>query len=77
MSRFEIPMRSFFTGPRVSAELLVVWLEKHGIAASTECTDPVAPDDDDDLDREMRVLVPEADYDRAHGLFFAERQDEL
>jgi hypothetical protein len=37
---------------------------------------PAAPDDGD-LSRSARVFVPEADYDRAHQLFNAERKDEL
>ena len=69
-------MKLFFTGPVIKTELLVVMLEKHGIAATQEFVDPSAPDDDD-LNREARVLVPEADYDRAHQLFYAEREDEL
>ncbi len=51
-------------------------LEKHGIAATQEFVDPAAPDDGD-LNRAANVLVPEADYDRAHQLFFTEREDEL
>lgn len=70
-------MRHFFTGPRIKTDLLVVWLEKHGIPATTEWVDPSLPEDDEDLDREARVLVPEADYPRAWQLFFADRQDEL
>ena len=69
-------MKLFFTGPVVKTELLVVMLEKHGIAATQEFTDPTVPDDGD-LNREARVFVPEADYDRAHQLFYAEREDEL
>ena len=69
-------MKLFFTGPVVKTELLVVMLEKHGIMATQEFVDPAAPDDGD-LDRPAKVLVPEADYDRAHQLFFAEREDEL
>jgi hypothetical protein len=68
-------MRHFFTGPFIKTDLLVTWLEKHGISAQMEAVDPAA--DDLDLGREMRVLVGEADYDRAHQLFFEERQDEL
>ena len=37
---------------------------------------PRAPDDGD-LSRPAQVFVPEADYDRAHQLFYAEREDEL
>ena len=36
-----------------------------------------ADGDADDLNRQARVLVPEADYARAHRLFYAEREDEL
>ena len=69
-------MKLFYTGPVINAELLVVMLEKHGIAARQEFADPALPDDGD-LSRPARVLVPEADYDRAHRLFYAEREDEL
>jgi len=69
-------MRHFFTGPLIKTELLVTWLEKHGIAATMVAVDPTLPEDGD-LGREMHVHVPEADYDRAWQLFFAERQDEL
>ncbi len=51
-------------------------LEKHGIAATHEFVEADAPDDGD-LNRLAKVFVPEADYDRAHQLFYAERDDEL
>ena len=69
-------MKLFYSGPVINTELLVVMLEKHGIAATQEFAEPEAPDDGD-LNRLARVLVPEADYERAHRLFFAEREDEL
>ena len=69
-------MKLFYTGPVVNAEMLVVMLEKHGIVATQEFDDPALPDDGD-LNRLAKVLVPEADYDRAHQLFYAEREDEL
>jgi len=53
----------------------VMALEKHGIAATEEPIEEGAVEDD--LNRQSRVLVPEADYDRAHRLFYAEREDEL
>jgi hypothetical protein len=56
--------------------MLVVMLEKHGISARQEFVDPALPDDGD-LNRPAKVFVPEADYDRAHHLFYAEREDEL
>ena len=69
-------MKLFYTGPLVNAELLVTMLEKHGIRAIQEWVDADLPDDGD-LNRPTRVLVPEADYERAHRLFYAEREDEL
>ena len=51
-------------------------LEKHGINATQEFVDPNQPDDGD-LNRLANVLVPEEDYDRAHQLFYGEREDEL
>jgi hypothetical protein len=69
-------VKLFYTGPVVNAEMLVVMLEKHGIAATQVFVDSAAPDDDD-LSRPARVFVPEADYDRAYQLFYAEREDEL
>jgi hypothetical protein len=69
-------VKLFFTGPVIKTELLIVMLEKHGIAATQEFVDLNAPDDGD-LNRLANVFVPEADYERAHQLFFAEREDEL
>jgi len=56
--------------------MLIAMLEKHGIAAAQEFVDPALPDDGD-LNRLAKVLVQEADYDRAHQLFYTEREDEL
>ena len=69
-------MKLFYTGPVVNTEMLLVMLEKHGIIGTQEFVEPDLPDDGD-LNRLANVLVPEADYDRAHQLFFAEREDEL
>jgi hypothetical protein len=69
-------MKLFYTGPVINTEMLVVMLEKHNIQATQEFSDPSLPDDGD-LNRLARVLVPEADYERAHNLFFKEREDEL
>ena len=56
--------------------MLVVMLEKHGITATQEFAQPDQPDDGD-LNRSTNVFVPEKDYDRAHRLFYSEREDEL
>lgn len=69
-------MKLFYTGPVVNTEMLVSMLEKHGIMATQEFEDPTLPDDGD-LNRLAKVLVPEADYDHAHRLFYTEREDEL
>ncbi len=69
-------MKLFYTGPLVNAEMLVVMLEKHGITATQEFEDSALPDDGD-LNRETKVLVPEADYDRAHRLFYEDKENEL
>ena len=69
-------MKLFYSGPVVNTEMLVVMLEKHGISARQEFEDPSLPEDGD-LNRPARVFVPEADFDRAHRLFYSEREGEL
>lgn len=69
-------MKLFYTGPVINAEMLVVMLEKHGIIAKHEFVD-AGPPDEEDLNRPAKVFVPEADYERAYQLFYAEREDEL
>jgi len=69
-------VKLFYSGPVINTEMLVVMLEKHGIMARQELDDPSQPDDGD-LNRPAKVFVPEADYDRAYQLFYAEREDEL
>jgi hypothetical protein len=69
-------VKLFYSGPVINTEMLVVMLEKHGIAATQSFMDAAAPDDGD-LNRPAQVFVPEADYDRAHQLFYTEREDEL
>jgi hypothetical protein len=69
-------MKLFYTGPTVNAELLLAMLEKHGIAGRQEWVRPEDPDEGD-LNRPARILVEEADYDRAFQLFYAERADEI
>ena len=69
-------MKLFYTGPVINTEMLVVMLEKHGIAATQELVDATQTDEAD-LNRPARVFVADADYDRAWQLFYAEREDEL
>ena len=69
-------MKLFYTGPVINTETLVMMLEKHGIRATHEVL-PGESTDEEDLNRTARVFVAEDDYDRAHRLFYAEREDEL
>ena len=69
-------MKLFYTGPVINTEMLVTMLEKHGIKATQEMAAGESADGDD-LNRTAQVFVPEADLDRAHRLFYAEREDEL
>ena len=69
-------MKLFYTGPAINAEMLLVMLEKHGIHGTQEAVAGESSDEED-LNREVQVFVPEADHERAHRLFYAEREDEL
>ena len=68
-------MKLFYTGPNVTAELLVVMLENHGITSRSEFEEGAGPQNE--LERTVRVFVEDHDYDRAHKLLYAEREDEL
>ena len=68
-------MKLFYAGPAINAEMLIVMLEKHGIVATQEWEQPEGAADD--LNRPAKVMVPEAEFDRAWRLFYAEREDEL
>ena len=68
--------RLFYTCPVNDAELLVVMLEKHDIAATEKVIEPM-PEGEDEFSCPVEVWVPEADYDRAYQLFFGDSEDEL
>jgi len=65
----------FHTAMLESAELLCVMLENHGIASRREKVDPDL--DDDDLNQEVRVFIPAAEFDRAWELFFGDSEEEI
>ena len=69
-------MKLFYTGPVINTEMIISMLENHGIVGTQEFVD-ADPPDDGDLNRLAKVFVPEADYPRAHQLFYTEREDEL
>jgi hypothetical protein len=60
----------------INTEMLVHMLENHRIFARQQLR-PGETEDEDDLNRMADVFVPAADYDRAHELFYKEREDEL
>ena len=74
MAYFRVKL--FYTGPTVNADMLVMMLSTASIATQKFVEPDLLPDDGD-LNRPARVLVPEPDYDRAHQLFYGEREDEL
>lgn len=76
LSRITRGVKLFYSGPVINAEMLVVMLEKHGIAATQEFADPNLPDDGD-LNRLAKVFVPDADYQRAYDLFYGDKEGEL
>lgn len=65
----------FHTAMIESAELLCVMLENHDIKSHSEKVDPDL--DDDDLNQDVRVYVPQADYNRAYELFFGDSEQEI
>lgn len=67
----------FFTGDACKTELLLVMLEKHGIAATEEFVSEGLREHEDEFNRETRVLVPEADYERARRLFYEDDGKEI
>ena len=75
-SWLDFGVKLFYTGPVINCEMLVVMLEKHDISATQEFVE-AGPADEEDLNRPAKVFVPEADYERAYQLFYAEREDEL
>jgi hypothetical protein len=54
-------VKLFYIGPVVNAEMLVMMLEKHGIAATQSFVDPLRRTWR--FECPARVFVPEADYD--------------
>lgn len=68
-------MKLFHTAMIESAELLAVMLENHGIESRREKVDPTL--DDEDLNQDVRVYVPTAEYDRAYQLFFGDSESEI
>ncbi len=68
--------RLLHTCPVHNAELMAVMLENHGIPATEKPIEPM-PEGEDEFSRPVEVYVAEADYEKAHRLFFEDSEDEL
>lgn len=67
-------MKTLFEGQAIKSEMVVLMLEKWGLHPQMEekTTEP----DLDDLARDTRVVIPEAEYERAHEILFGESESE-
>ena len=67
-------LKVLFEGQAVKSEMVVLMLEKWELHPQLEETTP-SPSLDD-LDRDTRVLIPEAEYDRAKEILWGESEIE-
>jgi len=67
-------LRTLFEGQAVKSEMVVLMLEKWDLHPQLQ--EKAADPNPDDLARETRVLIPEAEYDRAHEILFGESESE-
>ena len=63
-----------FEGQTVKSELVVMMLEKWELHPQFE--EATANPDTEDLDRDTRVLIPEAEYERAREILWGESEIE-
>ncbi|HUI06294.1 MAG TPA: hypothetical protein VL486_04750 [Verrucomicrobiae bacterium] len=67
-------LRTLFDGQAVKSEMVVLMLEKWDLHPQME--EKTADPNLDDLARDTRVLIPEAEYERAHEILFGESEIE-
>ena len=67
-------LKTIFEGQAVKSELVVLILEKWGLHPTME--EKTASPTPDDLARDTRVLIPEAEYEQAHQILFGESEIE-
>jgi hypothetical protein len=67
-------LKTVFEGQAVKSELVVMILEKWGLHPTME--EKAASANTDDLARDTRVLIPEAEYEQAHEILFGESEIE-
>ena len=70
----ETNLKTLFEGQAIKSEMVVLILEKWGLHPKME--EKTAPPNPDDLARDSRVVIPEAEYDQAHEILFGESEIE-
>lgn len=67
-------LKTLFEGQAVKSEMVVLMLEEWGLHPQME--EKSADPNPDDLARETRVIVPEAEFERAREILFGESEIE-
>jgi hypothetical protein len=67
-------LKTVFDGQAIKSDMVVMILEKWGLHPVME--EKTAPPNLDDLARDTRVLIPEAEYEQAHEILFGESEIE-
>ena len=67
-------LKTVFEGQAIKSELVVLILEKWGLHPTME--EKGADPNLDDLARDNRVLIPEAEYEQAREILFGESEIE-
>ena len=67
-------LKTVFDGQAIKSDMVVMILEKWGLHPTME--EKTNPPNLDDLARDTRVLIPEAEYEQAHEILFGESEIE-
>jgi hypothetical protein len=67
-------LKTVFEGQAIKSELVVLILEKWGLHPTME--EKAGTPNLDDLARDTRVLIPEAEYEKAREILFGESEME-
>jgi hypothetical protein len=67
-------LKTVFDGQAIKSDMVVMILEKWGLHPMME--EKTDPPNLNDLARDSRVVIPEAEYERAHEILFGESEIE-
>jgi hypothetical protein len=67
-------LKTVFEGQAIKSDMVVLILEKWGLHPAME--EKTAAPNTDDLARDTRVLIPEAEYEQAREILFGESEIE-